>query len=115
VVNYGSGDFSVLLGKGDGTLGIGSDYALGSIGAVTVDDVNGDGISDLVMSKNPNTVGVLLGNGDGTFSGALDAGYAWGAGSISVGDLNGDGRPDIAVQDNYSSPCQVSVLYGRCR
>ena len=112
-VDYGT--ISVLLGKGDGTLGIEHDYAQANIGAVAVDDVNGDGNVDIVIAMNPNTVGFLIGNGDGTFSVAPDSGYAWGAGFIAVGDLNGDGWPDLTVQDTSSSPCQVSVLYGKCR
>jgi hypothetical protein len=116
-IDYGSSTISVLLGKGDGTLGIGFEYnyAQGNIGAVAIDDVNGDGIVDIVMTKTSNTVGFLIGNGDGTFSVAPDVGYAWGAGFIAVGDLNGDGRPDFALQDTSSSQCQVSVLYGGCR
>src|SRR5207302_10598031 len=44
------------------------------------------------------TVGVLLGNGDGTFQAAVtygSGGYlAW---SVAVADVNGDGKPDLLV------------------
>jgi FG-GAP-like repeat len=45
-----------------------------------------------------NTVGVLLGNGDGTFQPELtySSGGSW-ANAIAVADLNGDGRPDIVA------------------
>ena len=48
------------------------------------------------------TVGVLLGNGDGTFRSAVTydtGGYSAG---LVIADLNGDGRPDIIVATTYS-------------
>jgi hypothetical protein len=62
----------VLLGNGDGTFQKAVTYSLGANGAtsVAVADVNWDGKPDLIVSTGSNTaglVGVLLGNGDGTF------------------------------------------------
>ena len=71
--------------------------------SVAVADVNGDGKPDLVVA-NRNTmaavgsVGVLLGNGDGTFQAAVTYGSGgYQANSVAVADVNGDGKPDLLV------------------
>jgi trimeric autotransporter adhesin len=58
-------------------------------------DFNGDGIPDLVILGN-DTISVLLGNGDGTFTAAPSPSTDL-PGAIAVGDFNGDGIPDLAV------------------
>ena len=58
-------------------------------------DLNGDGIPDLVILGN-DTISVLLGNGDGTFTAAPSPSSDL-PGAIAVGDFNGDGIPDLAV------------------
>ena len=58
-------------------------------------DFNGDGIPDLVILGN-DTISVLLGNGDGTFTAAASPSNDL-PGAIAVGDFNGDGIPDLAV------------------
>lgn len=93
---------SVLLGNGDGTFQAAAKY--GTVGyaaaALSVTDVNGDRNPDLIVTaKYPNpTVGVLLGNGDGTFQTAVRYemdGYDPGA--LTVRDVNEDGKPDLIV------------------
>jgi len=103
----------VLLGNGDGTFQTAVTYNSGGIFAnsVVIGDVNGDGKPDLVVSNGSATgadagnVGVLLGNGDGTFQTAVPynrGGY--GAGSVALADVNGDGKPDVVVAN-----CSTSV------
>jgi hypothetical protein len=78
---------------------------------VAVADLNGDGHVDaIVPNQSDNTVGVLLGNGNGTFQAQQT--YPVGAhpNGVAVGDLNGDGRPDLVVV-NYNAGT-VSVLLG---
>ena len=120
------GNVSVLLGKGDGTLGTAISYSSGAYVAlsVAVADFNKDGKLDLVVAnqcqnsgcKN-GAVAVLLGNGDGTFESAQSYGSAgYFTNFVAVGDFNGDGNPDLAVtsqcQDGSCSNGGVSVLLG---
>src|SRR5207253_7449518 len=60
--------------------------------------------------QGPNTVSVLLGNGDGTFQAAQTFGAGINPDSVAVGDFNGDGLPDLAVANFISNT--VSVLLG---
>src|SRR5205085_130264 len=57
-----------------------------------------------------NTVGILRGNGDGTFQAAVS--YAVGSApySIRVADFNGDGKADLVTANALSYT--VSVLLG---
>jgi hypothetical protein len=74
-------------------------------------DLNSDGRLDLVVTNgDAGAVGVLLGNGNGTFQSAVN--YATGAApnSIVPSDFNDDGKLDLAVvnQNGFS----LSVLLG---
>ena len=49
-------------------------------------------------------LGVLLGNGDGTFQPALTYGSGGSlATSVVAADVNGDGKPDLVAGNVYSS------------
>jgi hypothetical protein len=124
----GGGSVGILLGNRDGTFKPAITYASGGQGAysLVVADFNNDGIADLAVVNdcansacaNGGSVGVLLGNGDGTFkppivspSGGI---YAY---SLAVGDFNLDGHADLAVTNEYgngggSNGGTVSVLLG---
>jgi hypothetical protein len=108
---------SVLLGNGNGTFHSPLTFFKGSAtGALpmAVADLNGDGKPDLVLvaadSNHSETVGVLLGNGDGTFQSETTYATAYSAVSIAVADLNGDSKPDVLVANASSD--SVNVLLG---
>jgi hypothetical protein len=114
-----NGAVAVLLGNGDGTFRAAVIYNSGfeTANSVTVADVNGDGNPDVVVSNesNPGTVGVLLGNGDGTFRPAItyDSGGSrpfW----VAVADVNGDGKLDLLVANSEfaGGDGDVGVLLG---
>ena len=121
--NHGNGLLGVLLGNGDGTFRPVMTYDSGGSTAVSVAvaDVNGDGKPDLLVANEcgtssicqPGSVGVLLGNGDGTFQVATtyDAKYAIVA--LAVADVNGDGRPDVLTAVDNTYPGSVGVLLGK--
>jgi uncharacterized repeat protein (TIGR01451 family) len=78
---------------------------------IAVADFNGDGKTDLVTANaTANTISVLLGNGDGTFSANTD--YAAGTAPFAVvaGDFDNGGKTDIAVASQTSN--HVSILLG---
>ncbi len=108
---------SILLGNGNGTFGPAVNYNFGpntNVEQVVSADFNGDGKLDLGVTyngpSNTGSVGVLLGNGNGTF--ATPTFYAVGPSptAICVGDFNNDGKLDLAVLDN--SNATVSILLG---
>ena len=86
--------------------------------SVAVGDFNGDGFPDLAVANyGSNTVTILLGNGNGTFTQAVYSPVTVGNGPVSVvvGDFNGDGIEDLAVVNNVSlvySGSTVTVLLG---
>ncbi len=108
-----NGSVSILLGNGDGTFqaAVASDLIDRNTVSVVVADVNGDGKPDLVVANAlanhlgvQSSVSVLLGNGDGTFQGAVTyRSGGFGADSIAVADVNRDGKPDIVVANSCTN------------
>jgi len=84
---------------------------------VLVADFNGDGNLDLALpisvpQVGDSAIGVLLGNGDGTFQSQIvgNAGPFPTPGVMETADFNGDGKPDIVL--NVPSPAGISVFVG---
>ena len=122
-----TGGVAVLLGVGDGTFQPAVVYGSGgqSDRAVAIADLNRDGHLDVVVTNctdggscfsNTGTVGILLGNGDGTLQTAVSynsgGSYTW---SLAIADLNRDTIPDVVVlnRSGTSSPAVLGILLGR--
>ncbi len=111
-VNFISG--GVFSGVGYG------DRIPGASGVVTmaVGDFNNDGKLDLITNNsdaNTNGIGLVLGNGNGTFQTPIEvAGFnVYGSmGGIVAGDFNKDGKLDFATMWFLGGPVQVVVYLG---
>lgn len=116
-------DLDVLLSRGDGTFHAPIKIDVGPIvnAFVTAGDFNGDGKPDLAVlgdvvnydDSYTNDVNILLGIGDGSFSGPITSlvgsgpsnDYGWAA---FVGDFNGDRKADLLVD----SPGRGALMLG---
>jgi Flp pilus assembly secretin CpaC len=120
VANFTDGTLSVFLGDGLGTfntpsivtVGKGPTWiATGNFNAKT----NTGGIIDLAVANQvDNTISILLGNGDGTFTAAPSSPLVLPSGasptSIAVGDFNKDGFSDLAVVNMAANT--ISIFLG---
>jgi hypothetical protein len=79
---------------------------------IATGDFNNDGIPDLAtVNQNGNTVTILLGKGDGTFTAtAVSPPTGNVPVSIAVGDFDGDGKADLAIANSSSNT--VTILLG---
>lgn len=91
----------------------------GGANSIVVADLNGDGKPDLVIATGCSSfgcnggVGVLFGNGDGTFQAAqtLGTGFSY-MFAVAVADVNGDGKPDIIATNGggYCDPACIDYV-----
>jgi VCBS repeat protein len=123
VANQFSGNVSILLGNGDGTFTPAPGSPVPVSGApswVAAADLNGDRRPDLaVTNQGSDTVSILLGNGDGTFTAApavpvapncVRPGAPCGPTPVVAVDLNRDRKLDLVVGNIFSD--NVSILLG---
>jgi hypothetical protein len=107
-----NGNVTVSLGNGNGTFQPPVSYTVGVAPTwLAVADVNGDNKPDLIvgaLDTSQSEIGVLLGNGNGTFGApTMFATYSYPS-MITMADFDKDGHLDIAiVHMNGDSPTSI--------
>ena len=122
VVPKWGGNVALLLGNADTSTGQGdgtftrtqTDFADGATDdsyAIGIDDLNGDGIPDIVIASAwDGHVSILLGSGDATYVPFVTVPTGVLAVGLSVADYNFDGALDIAVTDTDRNT--FGILFG---
>ena len=105
-------DTTILLGNGDRTFQSPTLLPSGFGTTRLLVDLNGDQILDVVLAATPDTVTVLLGNGNGTFSVLQTVTIPANAKAANHADLNDDGSTDVVVTMKTGSTGQIAVLVG---
>ncbi len=110
VACYNDGQVLVLLGNGNGTFQPAAPYALTFPEGVTAADVNGDGVTDLVVLAG-GAFTVLTGQANGTFQSAGTFNSTLGPLGVLSADFNNDGKPDLAIFGGWlgDEPTPVSL------
>jgi hypothetical protein len=103
ISDIGYDNVGVFLGHGDGTFAAKETYSTG-IGSspfwVALGDVNNDNHLDIVSANmGTKNIGILIGNGNGTFATMISysTGPVFQPYSVAVGDINNDNNLDIVV------------------
>ncbi len=123
VTNFADNTYSVFTGNGDGTFTQvkGSPFALPNVVAnseqgpiaVTLADFNGDGILDMaIVNQTSNTVSVLEGVGNGTFTEFPKSPIAVGSSPVAIatGTLSASTGPAMVIANE--SDGTITVLLG---
>jgi hypothetical protein len=104
---------SVLLGNGDGSFGAPSDNSsFVGPGWLAVADFNNDHRLDVLVTGSFGSgysIGVLLGNGNGTLQNSITSALQYVPSTVATGDLNHDGKMDAILGYDLGG---VAVLLG---
>ncbi len=113
VANKSAHTITILLGNGLGSFQTGLSYVTSyEPESLVITDYNGDGNLDVIEGTgdarcigpgvDSGYIDFLLGNGDGTFRGAVTVPGAAASGSfLATGDFSGDGKLDVILNDKY--------------
>ncbi|CAF0779959.1 unnamed protein product [Adineta steineri] len=116
IANHGTNNVGIFVGQGNGTFEFQVIISTGYKSqpySVAVDDLNNDTYMDIVVAcSSLNTINVLLGFGNGSFT--IPYKYSTNNNSfplsLAIGDFDNDNHVDIAVA-NYQSE-SVGIFFG---
>jgi len=129
IVGGKSTGFDIVLGNGDGTFQAPQFHAVrgGLVWGIAINDVNNDGIADVVASyacspqscSNKHRVGIFLGTGGGNFG--TERAYLLALSEVSSGspsalkviDINNDGASDLLILEQGIGTPVLTVMLGR--
>ena len=108
LVLLGTNQVTIMLGNGQGDFQKLASYDAGfEPDGLTIADINGDGIPDLLIGNAYGDLLILQGKGNGTFRPYREANQDV---ALAVADLTGNGKPDFIYADQ--SLDRVVVQYG---
>lgn len=111
VIHYGRADFGITPHV-DTINGITGETGFGSE-IISLGDINGDGLSDLMVGDGALNARIILGGGAGETSANLNGGGYEFNGAGGIGDFNGDGYDDFVVSMADSQQSKLYVVYGK--
>ena len=108
---------TVYIGNGDGTFKAPVPYFSGHVYSMLMQDMDGDGFTDMVVEGDNGVITIHKGNGDGTFQANSEGGtsaspsaFAGNGGHLAaIGNVNNDTNLDILT----TTPIGLSVLLGQ--
>jgi hypothetical protein len=127
VANFASGDMSVLLAKGKGdfhreqrlSLNAPAARAAAALNAnaaptaITIADVNGDAVADIITANfGTNSISLLLGAGKGRFQTAQTLAVGAQPTALAVADITGDGKLDLITANAGSADISLLINQG---
>lgn len=118
LTNYDAGEIGIFLGDGDGGFGFLDTYPAGVLPReIVLPDLNGDGVTDVVVAGGRGTDFIVryLGKGDGTLASSAIVETGPRPNSVDGSDFNLDGHDDV-IAANWSlgdeSLSSMSLLLG---
>ncbi|MDH3975173.1 MAG: VCBS repeat-containing protein [Deltaproteobacteria bacterium] len=119
ITYFWGSEIAVFLGNGDGTFNFVSSHNISDhytfySDALTITDINHDGIEDMLTIPQSGTGIVLLGHGDGYFTETIwSAEIASSSQTMVLSDFNCDGKHDMAMAGiNEANIRQLNIYTG---